>query len=245
MNIEKHPRLNLDNLKLVARKIILGSFPAISEPKNNKPSVVINNFDKLNNRRTAHLPYFFGSLTNRFWHWYNIYVDLSININDSTSLSQSIQENNIGITDIILSCERKGRSSLDKNLSNRLYNHDFFHYPNEGETLKILCTSKGLLNEMLINKMFFKTHPCIKLSTDLSQSFQRFFLNQVDGIEKLVIKPICIVLEVEDGGLIECLAIPSPGSPYRKLDNFGYSGKDFDKFLQVYLERSFSWFMDY
>ncbi len=241
--MEYNPRVNEATPKLKETRIILGSFPTWAltsvdsekeETEEEKLSVRTLNKDFL---------YFFGSSTNKFWHWYKIYVDKDIDRQDIKSIQNSLLLSAIGITDIVLSCERKNRSALDKNLTKRKYNYDFFEYPKTNETIKILCTSKGVLNEMLLTKKFFKLHPKLTINECDSQKKQAKIIEDLKGDAGLVVQPFFRKLDIEGGGSIECLSIPSPGSPYRKLDSFGNLNMNLEDFLVNYLSYSFSWFI--
>lgn len=237
--IEQHPRLDLENLKIKENKIILGSFPTWSLTQANVEQIETN---PTSNKKKSEFPFFYGSSTNKLWEWYKEYVDSDVILMDIESIKNSLRRNEIGITDAILSCKRKNKSALDKDLSQRVYNHDFITYPKHGETLKILCTSKGVMNEMLLCKLFFKCHPHIKIDDSMSKLFQSEFIKKIGGEITLLQKSTFTELKVEGGGIIQCLAIPSPGSPFRKLVNFGFDDIDQDSYLNKYLLETFNWF---
>lgn len=241
--MEYHPRINENTPRIKESRIILGSFPTWAltavdsdkkETEEEKLFVRTSNSDFL---------YFFGSSTNKFWDWYKIHVDGNIETRDSKSIQRSLVLSSIGITDMLLTCERKNRSALDKNLIKRKYNHNFFEYPKTNETLKILCTSKGVLNQMLLTKTFFKLHPKLSINELDSQTKQAEIIKNLKGESRFVVQPFFKKLDVKDGGSIECLAIPSPGSPYRKLDCFGNFNMNLDNYLKNYLSYAFRWFI--
>lgn len=240
--MEIHPRINISDPLLQQSKIIVGSFPtwSLSNSENNeirkeKEIVRIKNND---------LPFFFGSSINRFWDWYRKYLDNKVIKNDISSIQNSLKTNSIGITDLIVSCDRKDKSSLDKHLTKRTYNHIFFEYPKKGQTLKILCTSKGVMNEMLLNKKFFKVHPELQINFKKSIDFQSSIIEKINGNSNYIKNPFCILIETEFGGIIECVSIPSPGSPYRRLIDFGLNSKDSNQFLDNYLKVVFDWLIE-
>jgi len=240
--MEIHPRIKLRDSSLKTSKIILGSFPTwtltssqFDEIRNEKEITRIKNND---------IPFFFGSSINKFWNWYYEYVDCKIIINDIKSIKKSLKVNKIGITDVIFSCKRSGKSSLDQHLTSRVYNHIFFEYPKKGKTLKILCTSKGVMNQMLFNKKFFKTHQELKINFKESVNFQNKIVKKSKGQLNNIKKPLCLIINTEIGGVIECVSIPSPGSPYRRLVDFGFDSNDSDKFLDDYLKVAFDWFTE-
>jgi G:T/U-mismatch repair DNA glycosylase len=239
--IEYHPRVNENQDRLESNKIILGSFPTWSLTISGVQDIIIDLEKEANRLSSGDIQYFYGSANNRFWTWYQKHIDETINRNDVDSIHNSLVKNRIGITDVIFSCVRKGKSALDKDLSKRIYNHCFFRYPNKNETIKILCTSKGVMNEMLLNKHFFKLHNNIKINIALSDQFQDVIAASLGSNSKLVM-PLVKVLENTNGGIIECFAIPSPGSPYRRLIDFGHTIESNEMFLQKYLMLAFSWF---
>lgn len=240
--IELHPRLDIRNLKIKQNKIILGSFPIWSLTQREDTQSLKHDLKRILNKKKEEFPFFYGSSTNKFWIWYKEYIDDEIVLGNIESIKNSIERNEIGLTDVILSCKRKNQSALDKDLSQRVYNHDFILYPKEGQILKILCTSKGVLNEMLLNNAFFKLHKKIKINVHSSIFFQNELIEKIGGNINCIQNSIFIELLVEDGGIIQCLATPSPGSPFRKLVNFGFTAGDLDSYLSKYLHEAFNWF---
>lgn len=242
--MEYHPRLNFENLKIIKEKIILGSFPtwALSDVTNCSPETISEKIKVRN--KNGELPYFFGSSTNLFWRWYKSYVDFELDCTNVDAIVASLEQHKIGITDVIKSCERKGKSALDQHLINRTYNQSFFVYPPSGVCLKILCTSKGVLNQMLLSKSFFKVHARITIDKVASEKFELEYLKKIDGARQPIKNPFFRKLNIKTGGTIECLAIPSPGSPYRGLSNFGLNSPDHHSFLNEYVKEAFNWFLN-
>jgi hypothetical protein len=240
--VEYHPRLNFNNLKIQEGKIILGSFPtwSLSDSVDNTNTILSEKLEMRN--KTGDIPFFYGSSKNLFWSWYKVCIDPDIELSNINDIIISLNKNQIGITDVILSCKRNGRSALDKHLTQRKYNHSFFYYPEVGCTIKILCTSKGVMNNMLLNKNFFMNHKRLSIDRTLSHSFQNEFLKGIDGNINLLKTPFVNILNVENGGRIECLSIPSPGSPYRKLTDFGLNSSDLNSYLNTFIENAFKWF---
>ncbi len=238
--MEYHPRLNFDNLKIQESKIILGSFPTWSLSDSVDTNTILSEKLEIRNK-TGDIPFFYGSSKNLLWRWYKEYIDPNVELSNIDNIIGSLNKNQIGITDVILSCKRNGRSALDKHLTQRKYNHSFFYYPEVGSTLKILCTSKGVMNDMLLNKKFFIDHKKLSIDRTSSHSFQSEFLKSIDGNIKLLRTPFVNILNVENGGRIECLSIPSPGSPYRKLTDFGLNSSKLDSYLNTYIQKAFNW----
>lgn len=239
--MEYHPRLNFENLKINKNRIVLGSFPTWSLSDITNVSADIISEKIANRNRRGEFPYYYGSSTNLFWKWYKSFVDLEIESDNIQSIVASLERNKIGITDVIKSCERKGKSALDHHLTNRSYNLNFFEYPSSGNCLKILCTSKGVLNQMFLTKSFFNIHENLNRDKIRSDHFQLKFLEAIDGDSQLVKTPIFHSLDVTGGGTIECLAIPSPGSPFRGLINFGLHSLDLQAYLNAYIKSAFNW----
>ena len=242
MITEYHPRINENQELFKGKKIILGSFPVWSLTTSDNDDAVISHAKELARISSGDMQYFYGSSNNRFWSWYKAYIDNDIDKKDFKSIESSLKKYKIDITDMIFSCIRKGKSALDKDLSNRKYNHYFFRYPEKNETIKILCTSKGVMNEMLLNKLFFSRHEGLKIDDELSEEFQNNIIQTLKGSSQNISKPFVRVLHVKNGGTIECFAIPSPGSPYRRLVDFGFNRGDNKQFLQEYLSCVFTWF---
>jgi hypothetical protein len=240
---EFHPLLRSGNLQLNESKVILGSFPAWSVSIGKSKISQNDENTCLSTSKPKDSLFFFGSSNNLFWNWYKFYVDSNIDLLSVPSILKSLEDKQIGITDMILSCKRKGKSSLDKHLTERIYNHEFIVAPPQGKILKILCTSKGVMNEMLLSKNFFLKLRGVSVNEQKSDNFHANFLLEINGKLDLLKKPIYTSLEVEGFGGIECLALPSPGSPYRKLENFGFASLDRQTFLENYLAASFRWFL--
>jgi hypothetical protein len=238
--MEFHPRVYITDHPLSNSKIILGSFPTWSLTSSNDEELnALKNSEKIKN---GDIQFYYGSSNNRFWTWYQTFFDSKISLGDIDSLKNSLEKNSIGITDTIISCIRKNRSALDKHLTERTYNHVFFQYPTKGQTIKILCSSKGVLNEMLLNNAFFKKHPTLSVNESKSLKLQNERVLDITGDPNLVKKPFFRFIDCDNGGSIECLAIPSPGSPYRKLPDFGLNSRHSDDYLNRYLEQAFTWF---
>ncbi|MDB5285263.1 MAG: hypothetical protein JWR05_212 [Mucilaginibacter sp.] len=239
--MEKHPRLDITNLKIQKERIILGSFPTWSLTLGTDDNDDVKSEKLELQNKFGDIPFFYGSSTNKFWNWYKTYLDNEINLNEIDSIKASLERNGIGITDVIISCQRKNRSALDKHLTERFYNHNFFNYPKTGERLKILCTSKGVMNDMLLTKKFLSNHKTLSIDQTLSDKFQFEFVSRLSGDSGLIKKPFYTILKVLNGGTIECLAIPSPGSPYRRLSDFGLNITLMDKYLESFIQNAFNW----
>lgn len=240
-NREFHPWVNIHTPVLMLPKIILGSFPIWSLTKHELDRNDQSHFVSSRIKKNGEFPFFYGSTVNRFWSWYQTYIDGDIELLNKDSILSSLKTNQIGITDAILSCTRRGQSALDKDLSKRFYNHQFFTYPQPGDITKILCTSKGVMNEMLLNKCFFQHHHRLQLDIAAACQFQNQFVKSIMGDPQFITKPIFTQIAVQDGGIIQCLALPSPGSPYRRLIDFGLHKVEAQEYLDHYLKNAFAW----
>ncbi len=231
--MEFHPRIDIEHPELPESRIILGSFPTFPYTLKGSPEKAADDKQKP--------AFFYGSERNRFWNWYREFVDHESEKASIESLLKSLQRNGIGITDAIYSCERKGQSSADTDLTKRVYNHRFFRSPAAGETIRILCTSKGVMNNMLLTPAFFREHPELFVNEHASKEQQHLVLTRLGGTDP--VQPLLRVLDVSGGGTIECRALPSPGSPYRSLKTFGFVSGDAKQYLHAYLENTFDWFL--
>jgi hypothetical protein len=240
--MESHPRITRKDSKLSESKIILGSFPTWTlTPPDPLQKETLEEKEYYRNKNKD-ISFFYGSSGNMFWVWYKNLVDSKVSKADIKGIQNSLKKNKIGLTDVILQCNRKNRSSFDTDLTNRLYNHTFFNYPPKFQKLKILCTSKGVMNEMLLNKTFFSKHDRLKINVSKSTIHQSKIISTIGGDLDKIKKPFYQFIDCEKGGSIECLAIPSPGSPYRGLNAFGLNSADSEQYLKDYIKKAFLWF---
>lgn len=189
------------------------------------------------------MAFYYGSSKNVFWRWYSLFVDNSVQPTDLRAIEYSLKSKQIGITNIITSTKRRGKSSFDYDLYDRVYNLQFFQYPKVKDRLRILCTSKTVLNEMLLSKGFFDKHSSIRRNHERTLLLRNQITSGIEVIEENINQPICQSLDVKGAGLIECVSIPSPGSPFRGLQFFGKPKQMNSKtFLRDYLTNAFSWF---
>lgn len=237
IHMEHHPRINISKFPLKEPRIILGSFPTWSLSFPDSPQ-------KENERiKNKEMFFFYGSYKNRFWNWYHKFVDHNVSKKNIDLIQESMRENCIGITDMIVQCVRHKKSALDKDLRFREYNFEFIHLPKKNETLKILCTSKGVMNQMLLSKSFFKLFPTAFINKKESEIFEKQFIQKISGNLQNIKNPFFRLIEIENGGNIECLALPSPGSPFRRLIDFGFDDIDSKRYLDEYLSHAFNWFL--
>jgi hypothetical protein len=228
---------------LTQKRIVVGSFPtwALTTPdltknetEEQKEEARIKNGD---------IPFYYGTSVNQFWPWLEKYSDLSLDPNDVNSIKKALAKRELGITNVIVGAKRKGVSNFDYDLYSREYRRDFYTLPTEGETLKLLCTSKEVLHGMLFTPGYVNGHEELSFNDIESQLFEQKLISRINA-SKPPSKPISRVLSTNSGGRIECLAIPSPGSPFRTLRYYGYNNRFSTKgFLNRYLEHAFEWFL--
>jgi len=113
--------------------LILGSFPGKESTQ------------KLRDR-----DWFYCANRNQFWKIMELVYNKNLSSLDAKQ--QLLQENKVAITDIILSCERRGNNNKDTNLINKKYNRDAIYSILDSNPIKkILFTSKGVHQEFLEN----------------------------------------------------------------------------------------------
>ena len=232
MNKETHPFLELGKVPN-ATKLILGSFPVYS--------ITLPDSEEKNRIRKSDgsVQFFYGSCKSSFWGLYHLYIDngLEIPITSKEALS-SLVKNQIAISDIIMECERNGKSALDKDLTKRVYNVKMIkEFLNYGIT-KILCTSKGVM-DMFHDQIAKKSEEFV-FQEDESYKWQTEVMSKLKGSEIQIKKLICRQY-VYKGKTIRLISIPSPGSPQRQLKQFGFPGDDWRTYADKYFEFSFKW----
>jgi hypothetical protein len=232
MNKEIHPFLELAKVSK-ATKLILGSFPVYS-------ITLPDSEDKKRIRKSdGTVPFFCGSCHSSFWTLYHLFIDnyLQIPISSEEAL-KSLLKNEISISDMILQCERKGKSALDSDLSKRLYNIEMMNeYLSSGVT-KILCTSKGVME--MFHDHIVKKSKTINYQEFESKKWQSQIISELNGDESQIRKLICKQYTFK-GKTIRLISIPSPGSPQRQLKQFGFIGDDWRTYADKYFEFSFKW----
>jgi hypothetical protein len=141
----------------------------------------------------------------------------------------------IAVSDTIRACERymfrideetgerilDPYSSEDLALHNQLWNVGQIRALITMGVSRILCTSKGVLTSFetrIISREEFG-----QVDTLQSQNFQMRFVEEIQGNPSQIVNPThrCFLIGERT---IEALAIPSPGSPRRKLHHFGFPG---------------------
>lgn len=232
MNKETHPFLHLGKIPNASR-LILGSFPVYS-------ITLPDNVEKQKIRKSdGTVQFFYGSCRSSFWELYQLYIDsgLHIPITPEDALL-SLIKNQIAMSDIIIECEREGKSALDKDLKKRTYNIEMINQYLDSGVTKILCTSKGVM-EMFHEKVANKSKEFIFQESE-SSKWQAEIIIKLNGNAKQLKKLICRQY-IYKGKTIRLISIPSPGSPQRQLKQFGFLGNDWREYADKYFEFTFNW----
>jgi G:T/U-mismatch repair DNA glycosylase len=229
--IEEHPYLQRGQTPNASR-LILGSFP-VYECTNPESEL------KAARRNEGTVRFFYGSSRNRLWRLYAEYIDQQILPPwDGNRIIESLSMRNIAISDTIQSCERINFSSEDTALRNQVWNVNQIRTLIENGVRKILCTSKGVLDTLdsqIINVGGFGTS-----SHDQTEEFQTNFIGGIHGAVNQIRNPCCRCFLVQ-GRIIQALAIPSPGSPQRRLSHFGFPGGNSMEYAALYFQNAFEW----
>ncbi len=151
---------------------------------------------------------------------------------------QSLENNNISISDLISECKRNGKSALDKDLTKCVYNIEMLNEYLESGVTKILCTSKGVM-EMFHVHIVKKSKTIIYQESE-SKKWQSQIISDINGDESQIKKLICKQYTFK-GKSIRLISIPSPGSPQRELKQYGFKGDDWRTYADKYFEFSFKW----
>jgi hypothetical protein len=229
---EIHPYLNEGKIE-GAKRLILGSFPVY-------PCTDPDSHEKENQRqRDRTVRFFYGSYRSRFWGLYHKYIDAKVTIPlDKKIAIKSLEQNKIAVSDIIKSCYRKGNSASDSGLVNIEYNTLMIQEMINSGVTKILCTSKGVM-ENLHHRILLK-HSDLQIDESRTKQFEIELITKLSGSLKKLKKPFCRVYAL-NGKSIYVLAIPSPGSPYRQIHNFGWNLGSKVNYVESYFEFAFTW----
>jgi hypothetical protein len=232
MNKETHPFLEFGKVPN-ATKLILGSFPVYS-------ITLPDSEDKQRIRKSdGTVQFFYGSCHSSFWGLYHLYIDNGLQIPIKPELAvESLENNNISISDLISECKRNGKSASDKDLTKCVYNIEMLNEYLESGVTKILCTSKGVM-EMFHVHIVKKSKTIIYQESE-SKKWQSQFISDINGDESQIKKLICKQYTFK-GKSIRLISIPSPGSPQRQLKQYGFKGDDWRTYADKYFEFSFKW----
>lgn len=233
--LENHPYIEIGEA-IAARRMIIGTFPIYSLTNPRTPRK-----DQLRQER-GDISFFYGSRANAFWSWYQRYVDATLDIRDPLSILSSLRRNEIAISDVIRQCERIGESFEDNDLRGKAWNVALGNQIYRSVD-KIICTSKASSGAMgsLKDKVLIPSG--FAVDQQESARLHQHILNGIPASNAQVI-PIAQVL-TRDEKTVSIVSLPSPGSPERRLIDFGYrNGVHITStYLQAYLTEAFTWFL--
>lgn len=232
--IESHPFLELGEA-IPTSRMIVGTFPIYSLTKPETEH-------KIQLQQRGDLSFFYGSKRNKLWSWYKEYVDKAVEIESPQSILSSLQNKGIAISDVIMECSRINESFEDSKLKNVQWNLNLCAII-ESRIDKIICTSKSTLGAMgwLRDKILMPEG--FTVNQHRSIHLHQYILNTIPDHNSTV----RLVAQVLQKGRrsIQIVAIPSPGSPNRRLIDFGYikGVHTTSVFLNSYLRHAFNWFL--
>lgn len=246
--IEIHPYLEQGQIN-GATKMILGSFP-VYECTN--PDNQLKQQNRLNEGTVR---FFYGSNRNSLWLKYSQYIDNTIiQPWESVLILDSLREKQIAVSDTIKSCERYNYkidkvtrerilnpfSSEDSALKNKTWNREIITTLILNGVTKIICTSKGVLNDLEKQIICKGNNPLGRKDNQLSSHFQTQFIQRVGGNHNQITKEVAKTFIVGNRQVF-ALAIPSPGSPQRQTHEFGCDNQDRLIYANNYFENAFNW----
>lgn len=233
--LEQHPFIHYGEA-IPARRMVIGTFPIYSLTNPRTPRK-----NQLQQQR-GDISFFYGSQANTFWKWYQQFVDPAANINSAPTILASLRVKEIAISDVIAQCSRIDESFEDNKLRSKDWNLPL------GDVVyrsidKIICTSKA--NDGALGWLKHKVLKQSGFTVDQAQSIHlhHSIMNSIPGSNAQVI-PIASVL-TRGQKSVSIVALPSPGSPERRLVDFGYVDgvHTTSTYLQSYLSQTFSWFL--
>ncbi|MGM0944510.1 MAG: hypothetical protein ACQEW9_04945 [Bacteroidota bacterium] len=233
MEEEVHPFIHLGEA-IPGNKMVVGTFPVytLTSPET---------AHKLAVRHANDVHIFYGSHRSQFRSWYQTYVDPEVDIFDPDSLWNSWANNGIAISDVIISAFRNGGAN-DNGLAVTEWNLGLANII-EDRIDKIICTSKSQTGAMgRLIQHILEPHGFVHNPIE-SAELQNHILNQIPGAHQNFKNSIAKVLTL-GSKRVEIIAIPSPGSPFRQLHNYGYGNgiQTNVVFLDQYLSTVFEWF---
>ncbi|HQU96956.1 MAG TPA: hypothetical protein PLO39_12485 [Saprospiraceae bacterium] len=246
--IETHPYLQQGHIN-GATKLILGSFPVYECTDQD------SQLKRQNRQNEGTIRFFYGSNRNSLWTKYGEYIDNSIvEPWDSGLIIESLIENQIAVSDTIKSCERyiykKDKktkekklypySSEDSALKNKTWNREIITTLINNGVTKILCTSKGVLNDLEKQIICYGRTPLGRKDNQLTSLFQTQFIERIGGNNRQITNEVAKTFIVGNRQVFG-LAIPSPGSPQRQTHEFGCENQDRLTYANSYFENAFNW----
>jgi hypothetical protein len=231
---ELHPYLQQGEIN-GATKLILGSFPVYECTDNDNP------LKQQNRNNEGTIRFFYGSIDSGLWGLYRDYIDQTILLPPNPNLLlPSLAQRQIAVSDTIACCERHEFSSEDNKLIRRTYNRQGLQTLIQNGVRKIICTSKGVLKDLEKQVILQGNLPFGQVDNIAGCAFQENFVIGLGGNNNQITNPIAKVFTVDNIQVI-ALAIPSPGSPQRKLAEFGFNGQDWRSYADNYFSNAFNW----
>lgn len=232
--IEIHPYLQQGQIN-GATKLILGSFPVYECTDQDNP------LKQQNRQNEGTIRFFYGSIDSGLWGLYRDNIDDTIILPPNPNLIlESLAQRQIAVSDTIASCERHRFSSEDTKLIRRTYNRQGIQTLIQNGVRKIICTSKGVLKDLERQIILQGNLPFGQVDNLAGGTFQENFIARLGGNNNQMTSPIAKVYIV-DNFQVTALAIPSPGSPQRKLAQFGFNGQDWRHYADNYFSNAFNW----
>jgi hypothetical protein len=247
--LETHPYLQ-QGLINGATKLILGSFPVYECTDRD------NDMKQLNRLNEGTVRFFYGSNRNSLWAKYSHYIDNTISQPwNSGLIIESLTERGIAISDTIKSCERylykKNKktgerilypySSEDSALHTIEWNTNILKQLITKGVTKVICTSKKVLADLESQIICKRPYTIGRLDNLASHQFQLDFIENIGGNLEVIKNPISKVFNLRNHCLT-ALAIPSPGSPQRKIKDFGCVESCKVEYAERYFNHAFEWF---
>jgi hypothetical protein len=233
--LEQHPYIQIGEA-IPATRMIVGTFPIYSLTNPRTPRK-----HQLQQLR-GDISFFYGSRANAFWGWYQQYIDATVNTQNAQSILASLQVREIAISDVIKECSRIDESFEDNNLREKDWNLPLGNVINRSID-KIICTSKADSGAMgwLRDKVLIPAGFVVNQIETAQLHHQ--ILNAIQGSNTQVISIAQVLTRGQKK--VSIVALPSPGSPERRLANFGYVNgvHTTTTYLQSYLNRTFNWFL--
>lgn len=232
---ETHPFLQTGE-NISANKMVVGTFPiySLTNPRNPRKN-------QLQQQRND-ISFFYGSRSNHFWSWYRQYIDNDVDIQNPASIIASLQQQQIAISDVIRQCIRKDESFNDNDLKEKQWNTDLATIIEE-RIHKIICTSKSSAGAMgwLRDKILIPSGFIVNQAQ--TNALHRQILNAITQSNLNVISIAQVLTKANRK--VSIVALPSPGSPSRRLQDFGYRKNIHTTatYLDQYLTQIFNWFI--
>lgn len=232
--IETHPYLQQGQIN-VATKLILGSFPVYECTDQDNP------LKQQNRQNEGTIRFFYGSIDSELWGLYRDYIDNTILLPPNPDfILSSLTQNQIAVSDTIVSCERHYYSSEDSKLIRRTYNRNGIQTLIQNGVRKVICTSKGVLKDFERQIIFRGNLPIGQVDNLSGYTFQTNFIAGLGGNNNQIKSPIAKIFVFENFQ-VTALAIPSPGSPQRQLTHFGFNGNDWRNYADNYFSNALNW----